>query len=1088
MSETTYERLAAISAPVAQRYTQVASTLQIELSASEFSQWEQHCVHLAQCGWRTWESAETFITLSPFLLQHLDATQVWTWAEHGAALAQSSADVATAFFQGAKLLLQQASHRVFASWVTDGQWFLHHYPTRPSLAVDYFRVSPYLYGRDALAACETWGQLGQDFAQAGIKHCQTFFAVSRALVEQTPDIDLAPAWKVARRVVPHSVDVALHYLERYASLAQHFDPKHLDQMHDIMLHLLASAASEAEAFLRLVGSTLGLISATERLQALQWCQQIAEVTPSGVIAFLRHLPELNRRLPGQRLQAWVETGLQVAQQHADAGQAYFAVESAAAQDRMRALQKLVVFADIQRVLQLYTECLLGQRLELRPTELLPAQLRTEGRDLPTTDGTAIFVPEQVDDFAEARENLAVYKVAILHQVGFYECGTFTFSLAALQCHVPGIEGRLAALGLQDQPEPDDISDFARFFAYFQQSDLARRLFTILEDARIDADLARRYRGIRHDLELIMRQSLQQRPPLHDMSLRQALLEGLLQMSLGGDLSETPSVGLRTLLRLLAKRLQPLLETEATVYDTAIAVVDCYRLITEVPRHAAAAFSDATAAAVEGLADQLIDDADMLALADLFRQAGEGADVMPTFPDSSEPAEGVEPVPYRGEMKPELIEKQFRLQDLAEQLDHMQDALSPISPEALKELLERGDIDITSIQAGDLSATSGLFVADLEGREGVGSDDVVRRDELQQEVEALRAELSEAYGDLSSERRVVLYDEWDYQINDYRKNWCHLTETVLDEEDTTFVEETRHKYADLLANVTKQFQMLKPEMFKKIKRLIDGEDIDLDSAIEAIVDRRAGNVLSDKVYMRRNKRDRSVAALFLLDMSASTDDEVKEPEASVSNTPTRPPARQYDFSGFVREDYYAPPSEPEKPQRRIIDVEKEALVLMAEALETLGDAYAVYGFSGYGRDQVDFYIAKEFTDHYDARVQGRIAAIKPYRSTRMGPAIRHAIYKLGQQDARIKTLLLLSDGYPQDYDYGKDRKSKDYGIQDTMMALHEARLKGIQTFCITVDPAGHDYLREMCPDQNYLVIEDIEALPNELPKIYRGLTT
>ena len=177
-----------------------------------------------------------------------------------------------------------------------------------------------------------------------------------------------------------------------------------------------------------------------------------------------------------------------------------------------------------------------------------------------------------------------------------------------------------------------------------------------------------------------------------------------------------------------------------------------------------------------------------------------------------------------------------------------------------------------------------------------------------------------------------------------------------------------------------------------------------------------------------------------------------------------------------------------PRRRIIDVEKEALVLMAEALEGLGDAYAVYGFSGYGRDQVDFFVVKEFMERYDARVQGSIAAIKPHRSTRMGPAIRHAIRKLAQQDARVKLLLLLSDGYPQDYDYGKDRKSKEYGIQDTTMALHETRLKGIQTFCLTVDPAGHDYLRAMCPDQQYLVLEDMASLPKELPKVYRSLTT
>ena len=164
------------------------------------------------------------------------------------------------------------------------------------------------------------------------------------------------------------------------------------------------------------------------------------------------------------------------------------------------------------------------------------------------------------------------------------------------------------------------------------------------------------------------------------------------------------------------------------------------------------------------------------------------------------------------------------------------------------------------------------------------------------------------------------------------------------------------------------------------------------------------------------------------------------------------------------------------------------MLMAEALEGLGDAYAVYGFSGYGRDQVDFFVIKEFMERYDARVQGRIAAIKPHRSTRMGPAIRHAIHKLAPQEARVKLLLLLSDGYPQDFDYGKDRKSKEYGIQDTTMALHETRLNGIQTFCLTVDPAGHDYLRAMCPDQQYLVLEDIASLPKELPKVYRSLTT
>jgi nitric oxide reductase activation protein len=1075
-----------VSASVAQRYAQVAAVMQAELTTPEFAQWEQHCLSLTQCGWRTWESAEAFLALSPFLLQQLKVRELWEWAEQGAAMAKRSADVATAFFRAAKPLLRQTSQEVFASWVAGGWWYLQRYPTHPTLAVEYFRVSPYVYGQYPQQVGELWRHLGQGFAQAGTKYGQAFFTISETLLEQASEVDLVLAWNTCKCIIPYSCEVALHYLERYPDLVHRFGAEGLARVHAIMLALLAPTAAATGAFLRLVSGTVGFVAAIERLQTLDWCQQLVAVSPAGVLDFLHHLPELARRLPGQRLQSWITTGIEVAQRRAEAGQAYFALESATAQDRLQALQNLVAFADVGRVLQLYTEGLLGRRVELRTTAVLPAQLRTDGHDLPTTDGTAIFVPEQVDDFAEARENFAVYKVAILHQVGFYECGTFTFSLEELLRRMPGIDRRLAALGGRFQTE--SAAAFDRFFACFPQSDLARRLFTILEDARIDAYLARHYKGIRQDLALIMRQSLQQRPSLQGMPLRQALLEGLLQMTLGGSLPTAPSPVLRILLQLLEQRLQPLLEVGATVYDTAGAVLDCYRLVIEVPARAAAMFSASTAADLEALAAQLPDDAETIELAELFRRAGEAADAMPALPDSAEPAEGVEPVPYRGEVKPEFIQKRLRLQELAERLQQMQEAVSPISADLLKELLERGDIEITSIREGALSATSGLFISDLEGREGLDGEEVARHTELQQEIEALRAELHEEYGELPAQEQTVLYDEWDYLIGDYRKRWCRLTEVVLPEDDTTFVEETRRKYADLLMLVRRQFQLLRPEMFKKIKRLVDGEDIDLDSALEAIVDRRAGNAFSEKVYMRRNKRDRSVAALFLLDMSASTDDEVKEPEAIevVEPTEQQPP---YDFSGFVQEDSYTPlPSPSEQPRRRIIDVEKEALVLMAEALEALGDAYAVYGFSGYGRDQVDFFIAKEFTEPYDERVQGRIAAMKPHRSTRMGPAIRHAIRKLERQEARIKTLLLLSDGYPQDYDYGKDRKSKDYGIQDTMMALHEARLKGIQTFCITVDPAGHDYLREMCPDHKYLVIEDIASLPDELPKIYRGLTT
>ncbi|NQV66045.1 MAG: VWA domain-containing protein, partial [SAR86 cluster bacterium] len=159
----------------------------------------------------------------------------------------------------------------------------------------------------------------------------------------------------------------------------------------------------------------------------------------------------------------------------------------------------------------------------------------------------------------------------------------------------------------------------------------------------------------------------------------------------------------------------------------------------------------------------------------------------------------------------------------------------------------------------------------------------------------------------------------------------------------------------------------------------------------------------------------------------------------------------------------------------------------EALQDLGDNYSICGFSGYGREQVEYFVHKDFTEAYNRKVKDKIGGIKPCRSTRMGPAIRHATQQLIKTESRIKALIILSDGYPQDFDYGKDRNSREYGVKDTTRALAEARQQGISAFCLTVDPSGHDYLREMCPDQQYMVIQDINDLPGELSKVYRGLT-
>jgi len=325
------------------------------------------------------------------------------------------------------------------------------------------------------------------------------------------------------------------------------------------------------------------------------------------------------------------------------------------------------------------------------------------------------------------------------------------------------------------------------------------------------------------------------------------------------------------------------------------------------------------------------------------------------------------------------------------------------------------------------------------------------------TKALGQESIEMGGRASSEQQEqsYLYDEWDYEINDYRTAWCTLYEMRAKDEDREYVSKTLLELDHVSRQVQKQLNKIRPELHQKVKGLVDGEELDLDRAISAVIDRKSGFCPSEAIYVQKQKQLRDVAALFLLDMSASTDDVIDGQDSDST---------------------------------KIIDLEKQAVILMAEGLEKLGDRYAICGFSGYGRDRIEYTVCKSFDDPYNNIAKARIGGIKPCRSTRMGPAIRHGSRMLQETDAKVKALIILSDGYPQDFDYGSDRSSKTYGVRDTAKALVEASGLGVISFCLTVDPSGHDYLKEMCPAKTYMVMQDISQLPTELSKIYQSLTT
>ena len=356
-----------------------------------------------------------------------------------------------------------------------------------------------------------------------------------------------------------------------------------------------------------------------------------------------------------------------------------------------------------------------------------------------------------------------------------------------------------------------------------------------------------------------------------------------------------------------------------------------------------------------------------------------------------------------------------------------------------------------------------------------------RDQRKRRTHMERANVRRALGDERLGRRSFLYDEWDHANGVYLRGWCRLYEQRLvageGEGDALLGVVAPHAKA-----VRRRFEQVRPAGYQRIRKTPEGEELDLDAIVEARTDIRVGVSPDERVHSRRERLRRDVAAAFLVDLSASTDDTVEEdePPAQAADQDIRDPYFDdgYDFAARMAAD---------AAKRRVIDIEREAALLMAMALEGLGDRYAVYGFSGYGRECVEFSVAKEFDEPMRRGVADAIAAMKPKRSTRMGPAVRHATGKLLASGAALKVLMIVSDGFPQDHDYGPTRGDHEYGVQDTAKALREAEARGVETFCVTVDRSGHDYLRRMCAAHRYMVIEETGDLAAALQVAYRRLT-
>lgn len=290
---------------------------------------------------------------------------------------------------------------------------------------------------------------------------------------------------------------------------------------------------------------------------------------------------------------------------------------------------------------------------------------------------------------------------------------------------------------------------------------------------------------------------------------------------------------------------------------------------------------------------------------------------------------------------------------------------------------------------------------------------------------------------------ILLAEWDYKKQIMKPDYCSLQEMIARDSEPCELPQHLIKTARKLKA---QFEAIQPTRLW-FRAQQDGSEIDLDAYLAFTTNRNTGHgEMTGNLFKDLRAAHRDLSCLLLADLSMSTD-------AWINNS------------------------------ARIIDVIRDSLYLFAESLTITGDRFAIHGFSSRNRNHVRFNLIKSFDDKYTAQTRGLIQAIRPGFYTRMGTAIRHASNQLEQQSSTQKLLLILTDGKPNDLDAYEGR----YGIEDTRMAILEAKHKGLQPFCVTIDQEASNYLPHLFGSGGYIVIRKAEDLPKELPLLYYRLT-
>lgn len=944
------------------------------------------------------KAAGSAMTALPELARRAGLSHIILWLDLGVALAQFSGASALKYFKDSPFvlgLIEPANARTDV--LTIG---LEIAEQDANVALEYIRHAPQILSDVPVSQLRRWLDIGIELTEVNVVVGLEFIRQISKLAAVLP-WDSVRIWATVgmRLIVPNSLGkpdyvATMEFLRTSPSILGNIEDLPVREKTVSLCLLLVEHSPESGIIWLAESPNLlrALPSMEWRLRLLQYGALLAEKHAAVTLDYLRRASELvgligNGPEALTRFENWFKAGMEVAAYSPDGARAYFSVESRKALASVEQALSGVPFRRVARRVKLFVQGLCGTDVTVTA---LPDSVTSPARATVSGDGKTISLPALLRRYPTAEENERLYLVMAAHEAGHLQFGTYCLRLESLMDLIETVRYRY---GRSNEAEPGTL---AAFFQIYPNPALVRDLWAVLEDARIEFLLQTEYPGLRCDLARFAAESITPRDPAQGVTSQELIVDGLLRLSTGETEDSAVPKAVREEVSILWSMCRSMFKTTAATAEETVRVVDLVYVRLE---------------------ELLMARGEMIHVEQ--REEPKDAETGQTKSEQQgDQYRAVTDLPHRGSMNPEFITWS------QEQFDRQHE--SPAQSDGRTE---------GNVRSGEQDPGSRNIMLS----EGRSLPSIV------EECLAVEMETQPIREISAHDGRATLYGEWDYRIEDYRTNWCRVVEQPADLGSDDFVTETLASHRSTVKSLRRVFECLRPPAFRRVAGQPDGEEVDLDAVVRRTVEQWAGMEVDDRSYIRREKRERDVAAAFLIDISGSTSRDLGA-------------------------------------GRRVIDIEKEGLVLLCEALDAVGDQYGVYAYSGQGRARIEFLTIKDFDDRLGAVTAHRLGGLAPRHQNRDGAAIRHATAKLLAREAKNRVLVLLSDGRPLD-----DQYKDDYSLEDTKVALREAKQRRIETFCVTIDREAENYLRLMYADARYCIIDRVEALPTKLSGIYRRLT-